>query len=128
MIFQKYFYASVPSAHESSTQEKIFPKFRYFGVGLSAGYVPDQSSIGRYPNSYAIYIGNPSCNCYLAGMEHFFGWPMGGSTVKWNYQEDVIGCGLLMNPKKELAIFFTVNGILIGQCQIKMRLNNDKVL
>jgi hypothetical protein len=28
---------------------------------------------------------------------------------------DVIGCGILLNPDKKLAVFFTGNGILMGQ-------------
>jgi hypothetical protein len=41
--------------------------------------------------------------------------------AKWrDYTEkfekgEVIGCGLLLNPEKELSIFFTDNGILMGQ-------------
>jgi hypothetical protein len=32
-----------------------------------------------------------------------------------NGTEDVVGCGLLLNPNNKLFIFFTVNGILMGR-------------
>jgi hypothetical protein len=34
---------------------------------------------------------------------------------EWNGPGDVFGCGLLMSPQNKLSIFFTENGILIGQ-------------
>jgi hypothetical protein len=78
--------------------------------------VPDESSIGHYPNSYALWFGNHFLN--LSGKAHYFEYSSGAGTrdvITWNKQEDVIGCGLLMNPKNQLAIFFTVNGMLLGQ-------------
>jgi hypothetical protein len=33
----------------------------------------------------------------------------------WEKNEDVIGCGLLMDPNDALTLFFTLNGILLGE-------------
>jgi hypothetical protein len=51
----------------------------------------------------------------LSGWKYQFDWPNGAIKPKWNDQGDVIGCGLLLNPANELSIFFTGNGILMGQ-------------
>jgi hypothetical protein len=40
-----------------------------------------------------------------------FEWPNAAIRPKWNAEGDVIACQLLLNPKDELAIFFTGNGI-----------------
>jgi hypothetical protein len=62
--------------------------------------------MGDYPNSYAISTGFNLC--YLAG-ETSFELPRGVNG------RDVYGCGILMDPNDKLAIFFTLNGILMGQ-------------
>jgi hypothetical protein len=36
---------------------------------------------------------------------------------EYNGPGDVLGCGLLIDPDNELAIFFTLNGSLMGQFQ-----------
>jgi hypothetical protein len=51
----------------------------------------------------------------LSGKSHPFEWPNEAIKPKWNDQGDVIGCGLLLNPENEVSIFFTGNGILMGQ-------------
>jgi hypothetical protein len=55
--------------------------------------------------------------CLLSGHEHFFEWPAGAIKPKWfGYGcRDVYGCGLVLSPDNKLAIFFTTNGILMGQ-------------
>jgi hypothetical protein len=62
------------------------------------------------------FYGFPSgyYHCSLAGKTHPFEWPNGATKPKWDGQQDVIGCGLLLSPKKEMAIFFTANRILMG--------------
>jgi hypothetical protein len=37
-----------------------------------------------------------------------------GVRPEQNVQENVFGCGLLMDPDNKLSIFFTFNGILLG--------------
>jgi hypothetical protein len=36
---------------------------------------------------------------------------------------DIIGCGLFLNSKDELAIFFTLNGILLGKLLLTQLIN-----
>jgi hypothetical protein len=81
-------------------------------VGLSNETVIDEW-IGEYPNSYAI-LTVLNC-CRLAGEAHLFQLPDGA--IKPERKENdtnVYGCGLLMDPNDKLAIFFTLNGTLIG--------------
>jgi hypothetical protein len=49
---------------------------------------------------------------------HPFEWPNGAIKPKWNDQGDVLGSGLWLNPKKELSIFFTGNGLLMGRSSL----------
>jgi hypothetical protein len=51
----------------------------------------------------------------MSGNKHPFEWPTGAIKPKWNGIGDVRGCGLLLNSANELSIFFTGNGILLGQ-------------
>jgi hypothetical protein len=64
--------------------------------------------------------------CKITGKEHAFEWPNGTIKPTWNGRGDVVGCGLLLSPENELSIFFTGNGILMGQflqCLILSRTN-----
>jgi hypothetical protein len=55
-------------------------------------------------------------HCYLAKTQHHFEWPTDAiSRPEWNGIGDTLGCGVLLNPKNELAIFFTATGMLMGQ-------------
>jgi hypothetical protein len=86
-------------------------------VGLSDGEIPRGRWIGFSPNSYAIYIDIPDGNFYqihLAGQRHDFEFPEGVIRPVLKERGNVYGCGILMNPDDKLAIFFTVNGNLIG--------------
>jgi hypothetical protein len=56
----------------------------------------------------------------LSGKEHAFEWPNEAAKPEWSAADeadkgDVIGCGLLLSRQNELSIFFTFNGILLGQ-------------
>jgi hypothetical protein len=66
------------------------------------------------PNSYA-NIGYDFDTCWLSGTHHCFKWPDGAIKPIFNCMGDVLGCGLLLNPENQLSIFFTGNGILLGQ-------------
>jgi hypothetical protein len=82
-------------------------------VGLSTGNIPNGSCVGRLSNSFAIHY---DYNHYLlSGKRQQFEWPNGAIKPKWNGPGDVIGCGLVLNADNELSIFFTGNGILMGQ-------------
>jgi hypothetical protein len=60
--------------------------------------------------------------CYVAGNAHGFEWPNEAIKPEWKKGPgDVIGCGILLNPDKKLAVFFTGNGILMGQFQCGIR-------
>jgi hypothetical protein len=74
--------------------------------------MPDGAVFGKHANSYAI---NKSCiSCSLSGKDHRFERP-GGIKLELNGQGDVIGCGLVLSPNGKVAIFFTVNGTLLGK-------------
>jgi hypothetical protein len=86
-------------------------------VGLTDGEIPYGEPIGFTPNSYAIAILIPNRNIYhfcLAGECHRFQFPEGAIRPELKDTGNVIGCGILMDPDGKLAIFFTVNGLLIG--------------
>jgi hypothetical protein len=51
----------------------------------------------------------------LSGNGYPLEWPNGAIKPKWNGQGDVLGCGLLLSSKNNWSIFFTGNGILMGQ-------------
>jgi hypothetical protein len=53
--------------------------------------------------------------CFIDGKKHEFEWPDEAVKPKSPNCEDVIGCGLLLNPENKLAVFFTRNGTLMGQ-------------
>jgi hypothetical protein len=82
-------------------------------VGFSNGSLPEDSLVGESTNSYAIQHSHD--NCLLLGTSHWFEWPNGAIRPKWDGCGDVMGCGILLNSKNELAIFFTANGILMGK-------------
>jgi hypothetical protein len=87
-----------------------FSQFFRCSIGLSAGVIPDNSWIGQYPNSYAIQIGHSSYACRLAGTAHQFIRP------RWkHHSSNVYGCGLVLDPKDKLWIFFTLNGQLMSK-------------
>jgi hypothetical protein len=94
-------------------RHKTVQNFRNILVGLSTGNIPKYSFVGDLPNSYAIEDGYNYC--WLSGKEHHFEWPNGAIKPEWNGKGDVYGCGLLLNPENKLSIFFTVNGLLMGQ-------------
>jgi hypothetical protein len=81
-------------------------------VGLSDG----TTGIVDYtasPNFYAIsrtYSGNYYYHCHLSGKQHKLEYPTG----EFNGGA-VVGCGLLLNSKNELAIFFSWNGRPLGK-------------
>jgi hypothetical protein len=102
-------------------KEKVdyFTQFFRAWVGLS-GTIADNLEIGRYPNSYAIAIPifggfRHHCRCFLAGEYHRFELPEGAIRPKINQFGNVFGCGLVLDPDNKLAIFFTLNGQLLGK-------------
>jgi hypothetical protein len=63
--------------------------------------------------------GSRQDHCWLSGQKHLLEPPNEAATAKpWKFRldtGDVIGCGLLLSPKNKVSIFFTGNGILLGQ-------------
>jgi hypothetical protein len=55
--------------------------------------------------------------CWIAGEEHRFELPEGADRPrqKKDGTDDVYGCGLVLDPENKLAIFFTLNGQLLGE-------------
>jgi hypothetical protein len=77
--------------------------------------MPHNSWIGEYSNSYASAIVGQHCNGYwFAGERHRFELPEGAVRPSWKYI-NVFGCGLVLDPNNKLAIFFTLNGQLLGE-------------
>jgi hypothetical protein len=74
-------------------------------VGFTDG---NQSSgpVGASPNCYGIPMSGTDYS--LSGKQHKFEHPVNP------IDNQNIGCGLLLNPKNELAVFFTVDGALLG--------------
>jgi hypothetical protein len=97
----------------------FFTIFRCY-VGLSDGVIPDGASIGLYPNSYAIATSGRYLHlCWLTGEGHHLELPEGVIKLKWKSNGiNVHGCGLVLDPKDNLAIFFTLNGKLMGEFMI----------
>jgi hypothetical protein len=96
-----------------------FLKFSTFWVGLSNGNIPDGEWLAETRNYYDYGSGLDYCS--FGGHKHPFEWPNGAIKPEWNGRGDVIGCGLMQSPQNKLAIFFTANGILMGQffsCEI----------
>jgi hypothetical protein len=76
--------------------------------------------IGDYPTSYAISTDFYWYWYHLAGETLTFELPYGAVQPRDNGNgRNVYGCGLVMDPNDKLAIFFTLNGILMGQFLFK---------
>jgi hypothetical protein len=58
---------------------------------------------------------------YLAGKQHKFERPAGAI----DSSEDIVGCGILLNSKNELSVFFTLDGTLIGKLLLITHIIND---
>jgi hypothetical protein len=70
----------------------------------------------EYSNSYAIPNYINFNDCWLAGERHQFELPEGAIRPRWKYNSiNVFGCGLVVDSEDKLAIFFTLNGQLIGE-------------
>jgi hypothetical protein len=64
---------------------------------------------------------NHKCDyCRLSGDAHFFEWPAGAIKPMLYGCGDVFGCGLVLSADDKLAIFFTANGILLGQLSLTL--------
>jgi hypothetical protein len=74
--------------------------------------------------SYGIYARRVLDTCLLAGERHSFEFPEGAIRPEMKEHGNVFGCGLVLDPKDKLAIFFTLNGILYGEVMLEvLRIN-----
>jgi hypothetical protein len=56
-----------------------------------------------------------------AGTKHEFEQPNGAIKPEWKSSEkDIIGCGISLHSNGKLFIFFTLNGILMGQFLLQL--------
>jgi hypothetical protein len=81
-------------------------------IGFTDGSEPPAYCVDfdvHSPNSYAIEGFDNYYDLWLSGKPHKLECPLGPIG-----EGDVVGCGLLLDSKDELAIFFTLNGILLG--------------
>jgi hypothetical protein len=82
--------------------------------------------IGQDSNSYAIPIVGAHCYfCCLAGEIHLFELSEGAIRPKRKDNGNVYGSGLVLDPDNNLAIFFTLNGQLLGELMLEI-LRTDK--
>jgi hypothetical protein len=68
---------------------------------------------GYFPNSYAISTGWNSCRLNGERLIYFEYPELAILPEKKNFL-DVFGSGLVLDPEDQLAIFFTLNGQLLG--------------
>jgi hypothetical protein len=93
----------------------FFPIFSAVRIGLSSGTIPAAEVIGWCRNSYAILDGFQN-ECYLAGESHSFQLPEGAiRRPEMKEYANTYGCGLVLDPENKFAIFFTLNGQLLGE-------------
>jgi hypothetical protein len=53
--------------------------------------------------------------CWITGNKHHFEWPNGIKPEGYfGFLREVVGCGILVNRRNELSIFFTADGTLLG--------------
>jgi hypothetical protein len=86
-------------------------------VGLSSGNIPEHCFVGFVQNSYAIHYEGYG-HYWLSGKKHPFEWKNGAIKPAWNDNMHVFGCGILLNSENKLSLFFTRNGILMGQFSV----------
>jgi hypothetical protein len=75
--------------------------------------VPDEiPNFYAYANDHVSYFPRATDIFMLSGTRH----QIHAIRLEWNDygRGDVLGCGLVLNPKDELSIFFTVNGTVMG--------------
>jgi hypothetical protein len=75
--------------------------------------------VGGFSNSYGICL--EVLVCWLSGKTHEL-----QSNEAFDAGGTVFGCGLLLNSKNELAVFFTHNGILMGKFKLLLTENKFK--
>jgi hypothetical protein len=109
-----------------SAKNPIISHNRFY-VGLSDGTIPDDDNlfIGEYQNSYG-----HSCYEYcLAGERRLFAEEQEAIEAREKSNGmDVYGCGLVLDPEDKLAIFFTLNGQLMGELMLKSLRINQKIV
>jgi hypothetical protein len=97
----------------------IFNQFFRSDVGLS-GAIADLW-IGGYSNSYGISIvDHHYYGGWLAGELHRFELPEGAIQPEMKENGNIFGCGLVLDPDNNLAIFFTLNGQLLGEFMLEI--------
>jgi hypothetical protein len=84
----------------------VFFSISYGNIGFSDGKGGQFCST----NLYAIARDGGTYGYWLSGKKHKLESPIRAIDAG-----DVVGCGLMLNSKNELAVFFTVNGILCGK-------------
>jgi hypothetical protein len=92
-------------------------------VGLSDDAIPDDDDlwIGEYSNSFAIH--RLCTECWLDGELHQLELQGAIRPVGKEYG-NVYGCGLVLDSENNVAIFFTLNGQLLGEfCMRELRSN-----
>jgi hypothetical protein len=77
-------------------------------IGLSDGFVFMPNVLLGYALSHDFSL------CFIDGTKHDIELPNMAIKSKLNGLGDVVGCGLLLDMKNKVSIFFTLNGTLLG--------------
>jgi hypothetical protein len=84
--------------------------FSNFSIGNGTVGFSDGNAGCDYTSTNSYVIASDDYYYWLSGMPHKWECPIRAIDLR-----SVVGCGLLLNSKNELAVFFTVNGILCGK-------------
>jgi hypothetical protein len=86
--------------------------------GGFTGIYGDWRTLFGNPKSYALHSARNFKYCCLAGNNHRFEPCLPVEKRQLNEGRNTFGCGLLLDPKDKLAIFFTLNGLLLGEFEL----------
>jgi hypothetical protein len=94
-------------------------RFPCFSAGFTDGSKPGAAAdglVGGSPNCYGIAKQDAKFYGYwLSGKGHDLECQIPSGSIDAGPGATVVGCGILLNAKNELAVFFTLDGILIGK-------------
>jgi hypothetical protein len=89
----------------------LFSRYGYTSVGFTDGNKTANCTVRFSPNYYGIDANVAKIDSFwLSGKEHELECPTG-----FIAGTNVFGSGLLLNSRNELAVFFTLNGNLLGK-------------
>jgi hypothetical protein len=82
---------------------------------LHDGYIFGLTSIGIGGFNRSLYAITTISTNGLTGNNQYSELPVGARPEPLNFQGNVYGCGILIHPDNNVTMFFTFNGLLLGQ-------------